>query len=91
MTDLETHKLSQLLVLGFAQRQQGKTTNEDGQLLAQSSPHQLELVIMKVIKSMTVSCRELLTFVVARWHCGSKKKTAFLFLKDHYLPKQLPV
>ena len=47
MTDSETQKLSELLVLGFAQGQQGKTTDEDGQLLDQSSPHQLEPVIIK--------------------------------------------
>ena len=46
-TESETQKLSELLVLDFAQRQQGKTTKEDGQLLDQSSPHQLERVIMK--------------------------------------------
>ena len=52
-------------------------TDEDGQLLDQSSPHQLEPVRNKV-KSMPVFCRELLTFVIARWHCGSMEiKTAF--------------
>ena len=72
----ETQKLSELLFLGFAQRQQGKTT-VDGHLLDQSSPHQLEPVIIKV-KSMTVFCRELLTFVAARRNCGTMKKKRLL-------------